>query len=289
MPTADECRPFINTKNIPKKVLPFETELHCIQAGYKKIIFETNSTRIPKDLDMILSQKNLNKLSVYRYENSHLDPMTIIYTPSAKKEALLLQKYLLEVEASKYFKVLALYAAGLTEGTIEDLSSAYALGKLLEYPEEDITLFYQRHMLIDHKMIPPKDYSNIKVIQNVADTSNDPRNTWQSELKQDRTKFNRWFELNTQLTPEQLEKQNNTLNAMIKELTQIPLKPQSVIQPSMPPQQKAPNTTKKTTSWWQQWKKPTAYATAALAAGAAAVYAYFAGTKKTSTVRAPHR
>lgn len=214
--TKEDCLPGVNTKGTTG-FGTFRDELACLKAGFKKIIWndigKRNGSELIADRFTILDSPD-------EYTKKRNGPSfhVIIYKTddtTAEKQALLFQKYLLELELCEYLKTLD-KAINPNDPHISNfMQNDYAIGKLLDYPEEEITLFYQRQEARKSKI-------DDKKITSVETWANQNKEKWEPHLAKDKERYNKWFDLNKSLHIDVLRQQINALIELIKNRTQIP-------------------------------------------------------------------
>lgn len=281
-PTADSCRPFVNSKAIQKQTMSFEEEIDCMKAGHKKTLLYEEKDDLDNNRKTLVTTDGLLLLTVPRFDLND-DPFRyIIYTKEKFKEALLLKKYFLEDSLNKYLENTLSYKM-----PPKYVHTAYSRGKLLEYDEEDIKLLYQRRALNDivnnkkQAYVSEDEKNRIKkslfdppAIQRIA-TEDKHKILWENRLKKDKAVFEAWYKKNNQLSIDQLNDINRQIESIINQLAnKSKVKATSKNNPFI-------TTKEKPKDWLSLLKEYRGYI-ATFAAGAATAYAYVTGSKTRS-------
>lgn len=241
-------------------------EWECLKAGLKKRWWGHKIENAKKWNDLGFGILTIAK---NQYSKEHLPKEDyIIYNTSETRTALLFQKYLLEKE-------MALYIAKTKDAisnTKTNLALAekikdngYAFGSFLGYNTENIEYYYKynTYRKTPGNVILNKENTELAPLINAWILTNP---AWKTQYENDKNEYNKWMELNENLTDNTLIKQNNALNRALLVLNYPTEDIESIANtPASMPQK---------TSWWRK----TALGAGVLTAGAA-LYAYFKGKK----------
>lgn len=289
--TQNDCLPAINAyKDIKDSS---ERTWACLKAGLRKIAWDIDPDVTQHDLERAqIGILTLHRLPLVVPFVGTFKKQTIWYNkdPETYKIALLFQKYLLQKELYDYI--------AMASGQLKLPDNPYAMGSFLNYGLENIEYYYKYTNYITNtirnigneserrrKETALRSEIPSRLATEVNQWARENEALWKPQLENDKKTYDSWMEENAFFPIKSLEEQNKALDKAIVVLTSDTQQPdveKKLETPStkpMPVRTTPSKTTKQKTSWW---KKTAAFT--ALAAGAAAIYAYFARSQGASKV-----
>jgi len=290
-PKPEECGAAIN-KNV-KRYDNINQALACMQKGYKQVYFGSAT-----DKDYVADElkdyyNTLQSLSLFHFEKP-IQTM-IWYTSYGQKDALLLQKYLIELELFDYSAtIFRNMSAELSDEAskektkiLSDLIQAISkenpciIGYLLDYPDDDIIFFYQ-YDAYQKKYIPSPKQQVLQASfhdawvklnkkpfiewqeedQRAFNTFIRENREWEQNYHRDRIMAEAWLDANED---EPIEKLTLYTQSFAKAIENLKKPAFSLTTTSTLPSVQSATTQ----SWWQRWRNTIGITALGAALGAA--------------------
>lgn len=228
--TPADCLPRMN----PTKLIPStdDHELACLKKGLKDILWGFRTLNFE---DGGLNEKEWNngsfstlKFNLFNFDEGvkGFPSGAIIYRKTMERNALLLEKYLLENDLASYSDCIRITTSTKPQrdkdreiSKLTEKENAYIVGMLLEYGEENCEYYYQyRPYINEHykdNIDPASDadvQANAKKVQSWAVANPDK---WKTAFDNDKNAYKIWMSLNADIPNVTLRKQNEALSSAI--------------------------------------------------------------------------
>lgn len=241
--TSESCKPPLNNQQWTKEDINFH--FSCFITKHAPVFYATNLTynELKKQLDPmrlpLLEEVRLNYQEFITFSplsQSNFTPTLIMYHEQSRKNALLLEKYLLEISLFSALLTQESIKQGITSrsvfqkivhsllkteatasGAIIPFDNEYLVGTLLGYTDKDLEFLYQRYYYFLQEAKSGEEQPTQKMASAYLPLKSWPKEqktalenfvknstAWQEVLTQEKKAAEQWLAINNQYSTTQL-------------------------------------------------------------------------------------